>query len=156
MSIGRGGDKMLTGQKIAELRTNVGLSQEQLAEKLYVTRAMVSKWEREICQPDYNMVVKIAEILSVSPDEIMSRDDAVLNELYSFLSDTDSNDLLKDLNDFLSTLNSRDRSVFIRRYYYLEDINTIAENYHITESNVRTVLMRTRKKFKKYLEGMIS
>lgn len=147
---------MLTGQKIAELRTNMGLSQEQLAEKLYVTRAMVSKWERGICLPDYNMILKIAEILSVSPDEIMSRNDAVLNELYSFLSDTDSNDLLKDLNDFLSTLNGRDRSVFIRRYYYLEDINTIAENYNITESNVRTVLMRTRKKFKKYLERMIS
>lgn len=147
---------MLTGQKIAELRTNMDLSQEQLAEKLYVTRAMVSKWERGICLPDYNMILKIAEILSVSPDEIMSRNDAVLNELYSFLSDTDSNDLLKDLNDFLSTLNGRDRSVFIRRYYYLEDINTIAENYNITESNVRTVLMRTRKKFKKYLERMIS
>lgn len=147
---------MLTGQKIAELRTNMDLSQEQLAEKLYVTRAMVSKWERGICLPDYNMILKIAEILSVSPDEIMSRNDAVLNELYSFLSDADSNDLLKDLNDFLSTLNGRDRSVFIRRYYYLEDINTIAENYNITESNVRTVLMRTRKKFKKYLERMIS
>lgn len=79
-------------------------SQEQLAEKLYVTRAMVSKWERGICLPNYNMILKIAEILSVSPDEIMSRNDAVLNELYSFLSDTDSNDLLKDLNDFLSTL----------------------------------------------------
>lgn len=147
---------MLIGQKIAELRANMDLSQEQLAEKLYVTRAMVSKWERGICLPDYNMILKIAEIMSVSPDEIMSRNDAVLNELYSFLSDTDSNDLLKDLNDFLSTLNGRDRSVFIRRYYYLEDINTIAENYNITESNVRTVLMRTRKKFKKYLERMIS
>lgn len=147
---------MLTGQKIAELRANMDLSQEQLAEKLYVTRAMVSKWERGICLPDYNMILKIAEMLSVSPDEIMSRNDAVLNELYSFLSDTDSDDLLKDLNDFLSTLNGRDRSVFIRRYYYLEDINTIAENYNITESNVRTVLMRTRKKFKKYLERMIS
>lgn len=147
---------MLTGQKIAELRANMDLSQEQLAEKLYVTRAMVSKWERGICLPDYNMILKIAEILSVSPDEIMSRNDAVLNELYSFLSDTDSDDLLKDLNDFLSTLNGRDRSVFIRRYYYLEDINTIAENYNITESNLRTVLMRTRKKFKKYLERMIS
>lgn len=147
---------MLTGQKIAELRANMDLSQEQLAEKLYVTRAMVSKWERDICLPDYNMILKIAEILSVSPDEIMSRKDAVLNELYSFLSDANSNDLLKDLNDFLSTLNGRDRSVFIRRYYYLEDINTIAENYNITESNVRTVLMRTRKKFKKYLERMIS
>lgn len=147
---------MLTGQKIAKLRTGAGLTQEQLAEKLYVTRAMVSKWERDICQPDYSMVVKIAEILSVSPDEIMSKNDAVLNELYSFLSDANSSDLLRDLNNFLSTLNIRDRSVFIRRYYYLEEINTIAENYCITDSNVRTVLMRTRKKFKKYLEGMIS
>lgn len=145
---------MLTGQKIADLRTNVGLTQEQLAERLYVTRAMVSKWERDICQPDYAMVEKIAVILSVSPDEIMSKDDAVLNELYSFLSDADSHNLLKDLNEFLSTLKSRDRSVFIRRYYYLEDINTIAENYGIKEGNIRTVLMRTRKKFKKYLKEM--
>lgn len=146
---------MLTGQKIAELRMNAGFTQEQLAEKLYVTRTMVSKWERDICQPDYNTVVKIAEILAVSPDEIMSMNDAVFNELYSFLSDTDSNDLLKDLNDFLSTLNRRDRSIFIRRYYFLEDINVIAENYGIKESNVRTVLMRTRKKLKKYLKEMI-
>ena len=84
----------------------------------------------------------------------MSVEDAVINELYSFISDADSDDLLKDLNEFLSTLNSRDRSVFIRRYYYFEDISVIAENYGIKEGNVRTVLMRTRKKFRKYLEGM--
>ena len=143
---------MLTGQKIAKLRTNAGITQEQLAEKLYVTRVMVSKWERDICQPDYNTVLKIAEILSVSPNEIMSREEAVINELYSFLSDTDSSDLIKDLNMFLETLNSRDRSIFIRRYYFLEDINIISEHYGIKEGTVRTVLMRTRKKFKKYLE----
>ena len=145
---------MLTGQRIADLRTKAGITQDQLAEKLYVTREMVSKWERDISQPDYSMVEKIAEVLSVSPDQIMSRNDAILNELYSFLSDTDSNDFLKDLNDFLSTLNLRDRSVFIRRYYYLESNSTIAENYGISESNVRTILMRTRKKFKKYLKEM--
>ncbi|MBE6843931.1 MAG: helix-turn-helix transcriptional regulator, partial [Ruminococcus sp.] len=33
--------KMLTGQKIAKIRTKVGLTQEQLAQKLYVTRTMV-------------------------------------------------------------------------------------------------------------------
>ena len=145
---------MLTGQRIAQLRMKAGLTQEQLAEMLYVTREMVSKWERNVSQPEYSMVEKIAGLLSVSPDEIMSRDDAVLNELYSFLSDTDSSDLLKDLNGFLSTLNLRDRSVFIRRYYYLESNGTIAENYGISESNVRTVLMRTRKKFKKFLKEM--
>ena len=145
---------MLTGQRIADLRTKAGITQEQLAEKLYISREMVSKWERDISQPDYSMVEKIAEILSVSPDKIMSRNDAILDELYSFLSDTDSNDLLKDLNEFLSTLNRRDRSVFIRRYYYLESNSSIAENYGISESNVRTILMRTRKKFKKYLKEM--
>ena len=146
---------MLTGQKIATLRTNAGLTQEQLADRLYVTRAMVSKWERDICKPEYSMVEKIAAALSVSPDEIISKSDAVLDELSSFLSDTESRDLIKDLNSFLETLNTRDRSVFIRRYYYLEDISTIAINYRIRESNVRTVLMRTRKKLKKYLKEMI-
>ena len=145
---------MLTGQKIAELRIKAGLTQEQLADRLYVTRTMVSKWERDICQPDRNTILKMADIFSVSPDEIMSVEDAVINELFKLVSDTDSRDLLKDLNEFLSTLNSRDRSVFIRRYYYFEDISVIAENYGIKEGNVRTVLMRTRKKFRKYLEGM--
>ena len=146
---------MLTGQKIAELRMKAGLTQEQLADRLYVTRTMVSKWERDICQPDRNTIMKMADIFSVSPDEIISVEDAVINELFKLVSDTDSRDLLKDLNEFLSTLNSRDRSVFIRRYYYFEDISVIAENYGIKEGNVRTVLMRTRKKFRKYLEGMI-
>lgn len=146
---------MLTGQKIAELRMRAGLTQEQLADRLYVTRTMVSKWERDICQPDRNTIMKMADIFSVSPDEIISVEDAVINELFKLVSDTDSRDLLKDLNEFLSTLNSRDRSVFIRRYYYFEDISVIAENYGIKEGNVRTVLMRTRKKFRKYLEGMI-
>ena len=146
---------MLTGQKIAELRIKAGLTQKQLADRLYVTRTMVSKWERDICQPDRNTILKMADIFSVSPDEIMSVEDAVINELFKLVSDTDSRDLLKDLNEFLSTLNSRDRSVFIRRYYYFEDISVIAENYGIKEGNVRTVLMRTRKKFRKYLEGMI-
>ena len=145
---------MLTGQKIAELRIKAGLTQEQLADRLYVTRTMVSKWERDICQPDRNTIMKMADIFSVTPDEIMSAEDAVINELFKLVSDTDSRDLLKDLNEFLSTLNSRDRSVFIRRYYYFEDISVIAENYGIKEGNVRTVLMRTRKKFKKYLKEM--
>ena len=35
---------MLTGQRIADLRKKAGITQDQLAEKLYVTREMVSKW----------------------------------------------------------------------------------------------------------------
>lgn len=145
---------MPTGQRIAALRMQAGLTQEQLAQRLFVTRATVSKWERELGQPDYPMIERIAAVLSVPPDAILSRQDAVLGELLRALADADSDDLLADLNAFLSTLNSRDRSVFVRRYYYLEDHGTIAQRYGITESNVRTVLMRTRRKFKKYLKEM--
>ena len=146
------GVRMTLGQFIHRRRKHLHMTQEQLAEKLFVTRTMVSKWEREICLPDYNTVEKIAEVLSVSSDEIISRKEAVINELYDLLADTETSDLMDELNRFLSTLNDRDRSIFVRRYYFLEDSSTIADNYHIKDSLVRTVLMRTRKKLKKYLE----
>jgi RNA polymerase sigma factor (sigma-70 family) len=57
-----------------------------------------------------------------------------------------------DLKAFLETLNERDRSVFIRRYYRLEEPFEIGEKYGIKEDYVRTILMRVRKKLKKYLK----
>lgn len=49
------------------------------------------------------------------------------------------------------------RQVFLRRYFYLEDIPSIAHRYHLTQSNVRMMLSRTRQKLRKYLiqEGYI-
>ena len=102
----------------------------------------------------FSMYLAFTDYDTINAPKWIGLQNFVKNELYSFLSDTDSNDLLKDLNDFLSTLNLRDRSVFIRRYYYLESNITIAENYGISESNVRIILMRTRKKFKNYLKEM--
>ncbi|MBR0537010.1 MAG: sigma-70 family RNA polymerase sigma factor [Clostridia bacterium] len=58
----------------------------------------------------------------------------------------------RELNAFLGTLNERDRSVFLRRYYHLESPAEIGETYGIKEDYVRTILMRTRKKMKKYLK----
>ena len=63
--------KMLTGQKIAKIRINAGLTQEQLAEQLFVTRVMVSKWERDISCPDIASIPRLAEELGVSLEELM-------------------------------------------------------------------------------------
>ena len=49
----------MTGHKIAMLRTQANLTQEQLAEKLYVTRELVSKWETGKRNPDYKTIVKL-------------------------------------------------------------------------------------------------
>lgn len=55
------------------------------------------------------------------------------------------------INSFLFTIPKRDAQIFIRRYFYVEDIAVIAKGYGIQESNVHMILHRTRKKLKAVL-----
>ncbi len=66
-------------------------------------------------------------------------------------------ELERAITAFLKSEPARRRNVFLRRYFYLEDIPAIAHRYGLTESNVRMMLSRTRQKLKKYLtqEGYI-
>ncbi len=57
------------------------------------------------------------------------------------------------VNKFLGTLSERDRNVFIRRYFFSEDTETIAKKYALTANNIMVILTRTRKKLKEYLTG---
>ena len=146
---------MQTGQKIAKLRIQAGLSQAQLADALFVSRELVSKWETGSNRPDRKMLEALAKIFSVPLNELIDIDAILSEELFSAFPDDYSPDpdVLKfDLNAFLETLNERDRSVFIRRYYRLEEPFEIGEKYGIKEDYVRTILMRVRKKLKKYLK----
>ena len=65
-------DKEKTGQLIAELRKDKGLTQKQLADALNVTDKAVSKWERGLSFPDISMLEPIAEILDISIMEILT------------------------------------------------------------------------------------
>ena len=55
------------------------------------------------------------------------------------------------INRFLKTQPVWQRQVFLRRYFYLEDISTISCRYGLRETNVRMMLSRTRQKLRKYL-----
>ena len=57
-------------ERIALARKQAGLSQEQLGEKLGVSRQAVSKWENGKNLPDMMMLSRIADILQVSCDEL--------------------------------------------------------------------------------------
>lgn len=59
------------GEKIQKLRKAAGWTQEQLADKLDVSRQTVSKWELETCMPDLDKVVLISRIFAVSMDELV-------------------------------------------------------------------------------------
>lgn len=62
---------MSIGNNIQQLRINNGLTQEQLAEKLSVSRQSVSKWELEQSLPEIDKVVLMSKLFSVGTNEIL-------------------------------------------------------------------------------------
>ena len=67
---------MTFGEKIKSLREQNGITQEELAQKLYVTRTAVSKWENDKGFPSIDTLKHLAELFGVTLDELVS-DDAV-------------------------------------------------------------------------------
>ena len=65
-------DKVKIGQFIANCRKDKKLTQEQLAEKLNISKNAVSKWERGICLMDMSLLKPLSEILGVSVNDILS------------------------------------------------------------------------------------
>ena len=62
---------MHIGEKISFLRSNAGLSQEELAEKVNVSRQSVSKWEMNQALPQIDKVLMLCELFDVSTDELL-------------------------------------------------------------------------------------
>lgn len=62
---------MILAEKILALRTAQGWSQEELAEKLEVSRQSVSKWESAGSIPDLNKILQLAQLFGVSTDYLL-------------------------------------------------------------------------------------
>ena len=60
------------GKFIAESRKEKKLTQEELAEKLGITKNAVSKWERGLCLMDMSLLKPLSDILDVSINEILA------------------------------------------------------------------------------------
>ena len=59
-------------EKLQQLRKQKGLTQEQLAEKMFVSRTAVSKWESGKGYPNLDSLKNLSEIFSVSIDDLLS------------------------------------------------------------------------------------
>lgn len=60
------------GNFIAKCRKNKKLTQEQLAQKLYITDRAVSKWERGLSLPDASIMLELCNILDISVNELLN------------------------------------------------------------------------------------
>lgn len=77
---------MTLGEKIRHARKSCGLSQEQLAEKLCVSRSAIAKWETDKGMPDVENLKFLSRLLNVSVDYLLSdeerTEEAVIREPY--------------------------------------------------------------------------
>ncbi len=65
---------MKLGTQIKKYRTELSISQEELAEKLYVSRQSISNWENDKTYPDIKSLLLLSEVFSVSLDELVKGD----------------------------------------------------------------------------------
>ena len=62
-------DPIKTGELIRALRMELGMTQQQLAQRLHVGDKAVSKWERGAGCPDVSLLPSLAEALGVPPND---------------------------------------------------------------------------------------
>ena len=68
------GTNNMLGKKLLELRKKKGLSQEELGERIDVTRQTISNWELDVTSPNPEQLKKLSKELNISIDELLDND----------------------------------------------------------------------------------
>lgn len=71
---------MKIGNQIHQLRKLSGMTQEQMAEKLHVSRQTISKWESGNTLPDLESMVRIGRMFQLSLDDLLLKEDEKMTE----------------------------------------------------------------------------
>lgn len=76
-------EKNRLSQKLKEMRVEAGLTQEQLAEKLGVTRPAIARWETNKGIPDISNLITISDFFHISLDEMIKGNEEVKEKIIS-------------------------------------------------------------------------
>lgn len=82
-------------EKLQELRKSKGLTQEELAEDLYVSRTAISKWESGRGYPSIDSLKQISSYFSVTIDDLLSGDKLI------YIAETENNSNIENICDLL-------------------------------------------------------
>ena len=96
---------------------------------------------------NYNTASKRNSIYDVALEEL----EETLTSMKDVESEIESNQLTETIEQFLNTLDQKDRVIFMRRYYFSDSYAEISELTGLTEKNVSVRLTRLRNKLKGYL-----
>lgn len=87
-------DVMEIGVKLKEARIKSGLTQENVAEKIQVSRQTISNWENEKSFPDIVNVIKLSDLYNISLDQLLKGDEAMIEHLEKSTNIVKSNEKL--------------------------------------------------------------
>ena len=99
---------MEIGKQIKKYRTELSLSQEEFADKIFVTRQTVSNWENDKNYPDINSLVLMTEIFGISLDSLVKGDIEKMQE-----------EIKKEDIEYFNKLNRRLTLAFIWDFFML-------------------------------------
>lgn len=104
---------MILADKIIEERKRLGMSQEELADRLAVSRQAVSKWENAQSIPDLQKIIMMSELFSVSTDYLLKDDMAAESRLAAEpASETELRRVsIEEANDFINAMAEQSRTV---------------------------------------------
>lgn len=112
-------DKVKIGQFIANCRKDKKLTQEQLAEKLNISKNAVSKWERGLNLPDVSIMQDLCKILNITLNELFIGE-KILDEQYKEVAD---NNLLNALEN--SSFSLKEKIEFYKKKWRKDHISKI-------------------------------
>ncbi|EFA89244.1 helix-turn-helix domain-containing protein [Staphylococcus epidermidis] len=83
---------MVLGEQIKKHRKLLNMTQEDLCQKLNTTRQTVSKWEKNMIEPDINTLLKLSDIFGISLNELITGEKEFINNskemnVWEFLSE---------------------------------------------------------------------
>ena len=152
-------------ETIVKLRTEKGWSQQELADRLLVSRSLVSMWELGSRKPDRFSVERMAALFGVSAEDIISDNSFAYysrEELESIekeieeMTESDPNENETNeyraavINSFISQLSRKNRIIFTSRYMLMKTCRAIGNDLDMSEASVRARLMRLRNGLKDF------
>ena len=97
---------MNLGDKLLELRKKKGLSQEEVAFELNVTRQTISKWETNQTTPDFDKIAPLCKLYEISTDELLTgkKTEVVNNDIENKKEKTIKNKLQKQIEEIITSI----------------------------------------------------
>ena len=95
---------MEIGEKLKNSRINAGMTQEQIAEKINVSRQTISNWEAGKSLPDVINLIKISDLYQISLDDLLKGDGKMMDKIKSDTDTVKSNQAMTNIGWFMLIL----------------------------------------------------